>query len=197
MINFDKKRKASANLKFPILLTFGVILFVILFVGAVKNYKTKTLNLAYENNMIRLQEAITSMDAVGTDYFHSPLYTNEELNDYTLRPGKFLTEIVGTSKYCGNSNGDCFAKKYKYENGQPYTPEFKGACATLKNGPSICMIPQIKDKNIKGIIDVTGTDGPNVYGKDLRPFEIKARIRNYAPEDDEEVQSVNFVSQPY
>ena len=53
------------------------------------------------------------------------------------------------------------------------------------------MIPQIKKENITGIIDVNGTGAPNVYGKDLRTFEIKAKIRNYAPEDDENAGTVN------
>lgn len=184
MININNKRKALADTKTPIILAVMVAILVILGLSGIKHYKIKTLNLAYQNAIVRLENAITAMDAVGTDYFHSPMYSDKELKDYDLRPGKFLKEIVGVSKYCGNSNGDCFAKKYKYENGQPYTPVFKGACATLKNGPSVCMIPQIKDENIKGIIDVTGTDGPNVYGKDLRTFEIKARIRNYDPDDD-------------
>jgi len=197
MIDINNKRSGVANSKAPLLITIAVVMFIALFLGAVNHYKNKTLNLAYENNIIRLQDAITAMDATWSDYFHSPLFSEKKLTDYSLRPGKFLQEIVGVSQYCGNSNGDCFAKKYKYENGQPYTPKFEGACAKLKNGPSICMLPQIKDENIKGIIDVTGTDGPNVYGKDLRTFEIKARIRNYSPEDDENVQSVNVVNGPY
>ena len=191
MIDINNMRNGVANLKGPLLITIAVVLFAALFSGAVNHYKNKTLNLAYENNIIRLQDAITAMDAVGTDYFHSPLFSEKKLTDYSLRPGKFLQETVGISQYCGNSNGDCFAKKYKYENGQPYTPNFKGACAILKNGISICMIPQIKKENITGIIDVNGTGAPNVYGKDLRTFEIKAKIRNYAPEDDENAGTVN------
>lgn len=197
MVNINNKRKALANIKTPLILAVMVIILVVLGLSGVRHYKIKTLNLAYQNAIIRLQDAITAMDAVGTDYFHSPLFSNKELTDYSVRPGKFLQETIGVSKYCGNSNGDCFAKKYKYENGQPYTPNFKGACAILKNGPSICMLPQIKDKNITGIIDVTGPDAPNVYGKDLRTFEIKAKIRNYDPEDDENTEAVNFVAQPF
>lgn len=196
MININNKRKALADIKAPAIFTIMVILIVILAMSGIRYYKTKTLNLAYQNAIIRLQDAITAMDAVGTDYFHSPLYSDKELKNYELKPGKFLIETIGVSKYCGNSNGDCFAKKYKYENGQPYTPTFKGACATLKNGPSICMIPQIRKNNITGIIDVNGKDTPNVYGKDLRTFEIKAKIRNYDSEDDENTEAVNFVEQP-
>ncbi len=45
------------------------------------------------------------------------------------------------------------------------------------------MKPQIKNNNIKGIIDVNGKDAPNIYGKDLRLFEIRAKIRNYDPNE--------------
>lgn len=194
--NINNKKKALADIKTPLILTIMVVILVILSMNGIRHYKIKTLNLAYQNAIIRLQDAITAMDAVGTDYFHSPLFSEKELKTYELRPGKFLRETVGVSKYCGDSNGDCFAKKYKYENGQPYTPTFEGACAILKNGPSICMIPQIKKGNITGLIDVTGPEGPNIYGKDLRTFEIRAKIRNYEPEDDENTQEVNVVDQP-
>lgn len=190
MSYFNKKRNASANIKSPIILTVMVVIIAILALRGIAAYKLKTLNVAYENAIIRLEEAITVMTANGSDYFHSPLYSNKELTDYSLRPGKFLQEIVGVSRYCGNSNGDCFAKKYTYENKQPYTPKFEGACAQLKNGPSICMKPQIKDNNITGIIDVNGQDAPNMYDKDLRTFEIKAKKRTYIPEDEEEAGMV-------
>ena len=192
MLNLNNKREAAADFKSPVILAVMVILVIILGLKGIANYKIKTLNLAYDNAIVRLEEAITMMCASGTDYFHSPLYSNKELTDYSLRPGKFLQEIVGVSQYCGNSNGDCFASKYTYENKQPYTPKFEGACATLKNGPSICMKPQIKKNNITGIIDVNGKEPPNMYGKDLRLFEIKAKIRNYDP-DDERVEAVREV----
>ena len=32
-------------------------------------------------------------------------------------------------------------------------------------------------------IDVNGKDAPNIYGKDLRLFEIRAKIRNYDPNE--------------
>lgn len=183
------------DIKKPLILAIMVTLTAILGIGGFNKYKLKTLNIAYENNIIKLQEAITAMDAVWTDYFHSPLYSDVELKNYDVKPGKFFEEFLKIKKYCGSSNGDCFAKKYKYENGQPYTPHFEGACAQLKTGPSICMIPQVKNNDIKGIIDVNGLDAPNVYGKDLRTFEIKAKIRNYDPDDDR-IEAVRSV-QPY
>lgn len=183
------------DFKKPIILTAMVILIAILGITGINKYKLKTLNIAYENNIIKLQEAITAMDATYTDYFHSPLYSDIELRNYDVKPGRFFEEYLKIRQFCGSSNGDCFAKKYKYENGQPYTPTFEGACAQLKTGPSICMMPQIKNKNITGLIDVNGLDKPNVYGKDLRTFEIKAKIRNYDPDDDQ-VEAVKVVK-PY
>ncbi len=183
MIDFNNKRIAYANLKSPVILTVMVVLVAILGLKGIAVYKLKTLNFAYDNAIVRLEEAINVMLANGADYFHSPLYSDKELSDYSIKPGKFLREIVGVSSYCGNSNGNCFATKYTYVNNQPYKPVFEGACATLKNGPSICMKPQIKNNNIKGIIDVNGKDAPNMYGKDLRLFEIRAKIRTYNPNE--------------
>ena len=58
------------------------------------------------------------------------------------------------------------------------------------------MMPQIKHNDIYGIMDVNGKDSPNILGKDLRTFTIKAKVRNYEPEDDEETGSVNYIGQP-
>ena len=164
---------------------FGAIfaLTAFLVVRGINNYKIKTINLAYENNIVKIKDAITSSTTQWPDYFYSPLYSDTELDDYDLKPGKFFEEILKIKKSCGSSNGDCFAKKYKDEKGKTYTPEFKGACAVLQTGPVLCMIPQIKNENIKGIIDVNGQEGPNIFGKDLRPFEIDAQKRNYDPDD--------------
>ena len=181
------------DIKKPLILTIMVILTAFLGITGINKYKIKTFDIAYENNIVKLQEAIAAMDVVWTDYFRSPLYSDKELKSYDIKPGKFMQEFLKIKEFCGSSNGDCFAKRYKYDNGQPFTPNYIGACATLKTGPSICMIPQIKDKNITGIIDVNGKDKPNVYGKDLRTFEIKAKIRNYSPEDDR-IEDVKYVT---
>ena len=184
------------NIRTPIIITLFVTVIAIIGINGLNNYKLKTLNIAYENNVAKLQDAITAMDAVWTDYFHSPLYSDKELTNYNVKPGKFMQEFLKIKQFCGSSNGDCFAKKYTYENGQPYTPKFEGACAQLSTGPSICMIPQIKDKNIQGLIDVNGKDKPNMYGKDLRTFELDAKTRNYDPEDDQ-IEAVKVVKPRY
>lgn len=174
------------------IITVMITLTAILGVNGFNKYKLKTLNVAYDNNIAKLQEAVASIDLTGADYFHSPLYSDIELKNYDLKPGKFIQEVLNISEYCGSSNGDCFAQNYKYENGQPYTPTFEGACAKLKTGPSICIMPQIKDNDITGLIDVNGLDKPNVYGKDLRTFEIQARKRIYNPEDDK-IEAVKYI----
>ncbi len=180
------------NIKTLVIITVMITLTAILGVNGFNKYKIKTLNTAYKNNIAQLQQAISSLELTGIDYFHSPLYSEVKPENYDLKPGKFFKEILKISKYCGSSNGDCFAKKYTYENGQPYTPNFEGACAQLKTGPSICMTPQIENNDISGLIDVNGTDKPNVYGKDLRTFEIQAKKRSYNPDDDR-IEAVKFI----
>lgn len=180
--------------------TRGYIIFALMFtitsflvVKGVNNYKIKTLNLAYENNVAKIKDSITSSATIWEDYFHSPLYSDVELKDYDLKPGKFFDEVLKIHRYCGSSNGDCFAKKYKDEKGKKYTPVYEGACAVLKTGPVLCMTPQIKNENIKGIIDVNGQEGPNVFGKDLRLFEIEAK-KNYYSDEDDKIEAVKYVA---
>jgi type II secretory pathway pseudopilin PulG len=83
---------------------------------------------------------------------------------------KFIKKYFKVNKYCGTNNGNCFAKKYyEYNNKNKtvYTPEYKGACASLKNGMSICLSSDGKGSTT-AIIDINGKKGPNIYGRDLR-----------------------------
>ena len=37
-----------------------------------------------------------------------------------------------------------------------YKPDYKGACAILKNGVSLCITPQVGADSIHGVIDLNG-----------------------------------------
>lgn len=184
------------NNKLPFILGIATILGAVIVVSCLNAYKSKMFGITYNSTVSKMQDAITAMETSGHDYFRSPLYSDVKLDDYSVKPAKFLSDTIGIKEDCGNSNGKCFASKYKDENSKIYNPKFEGACALLKNGISICMMPQIKHNDIYGIMDVNGKDSPNILGKDLRTFTIKAKVRNYEPEDDEETGSVNYIGQP-
>lgn len=111
-------------------------------------------------------------------YFNTSMYSATQPTSYAETSGKFLKKYTRLSKYCGENNGDCFAKEYfKYENGkkETYTPEYKGACAVLKSGATICITPQIGGAPPKGLLDINGPKAPNVFGRDLREFVLEAQ----------------------
>jgi hypothetical protein len=161
---------------FVYLIGFGFVLITILVVAGIKKYNENLFDVTYRVNIQKIHEGLLLMTSTGTDYFYSPMYkeTADKLN-YDETSGAFLRSNFELKKYCGTSYSECFANKYKDLKKKKYIPEFKGACAQLKNGSSICLIPQIADNNITGLMDMNGKYGPNVYGKDLREFEIKAR----------------------
>lgn len=144
----------------------------------VKNYQEKTLDAALNREKQTLDASVKALLInENTDaYEKTMLYTYEaKPTSYENTSGKFIKKYLKVSKYCGDSNGDCFASKYyKYENGDKvvHTPTYKGACASLKNGSSICIQPQTSSEIVKILLDVNGKKGPNVLGRDLREYEI-------------------------
>lgn len=124
------------------------------------------------------------------DFFSTMMYTPSEPKSYTDSSGAFIKKYLKVSRYCGDNNGNCFAPKYyefKDNDKIEYKPEFKGACAILKNGMSLCLLPQIGNQAISGIIDINGKKGPNVKDKDLLTFSLSAKNRIGMSKDTEEV----------
>ena len=181
---------------FVYLIGFGFILITLLVVSGLKKYNENLFDMSYKVNIQKLNESLLLMCASGIDFFYSPMFIKEgETYSYDNTSGEFLQKYFELKKYCGTSADGCFASKYKDEHKKIYKPDFKGACAILKNGTSICLTPQISNNNITGFMDMNGPYGPNIYGKDLRDFEIKARKMRFREETAENVMTVNTPSQ--
>ena len=144
----------------------------------VKNYQEKTLDAALKREKQTIESSIASLliNENTDDYKKTMLYTSEtDPTGYATTSGAFITKYLKVSKYCGDSNGNCFASKYyEYKDGDKteYTPTYKGACASLKNGSSICMEPKTPNHGVKILLDINGKKGPNVKGRDLHEYEI-------------------------
>ncbi len=144
----------------------------------VKDYQTKTLDAALKREKQTIESSIASLliNENTDDYNKTMLYTGEtDPSSYANTSGRYITKYLKVSKYCGDNNGDCFASKYyKYESGDKsvYTPTYKGACASLKNGSSICMEPKNPTHGVKILLDINGKKGPNIKGRDLHEYEI-------------------------
>ena len=171
----EKKNPLSGLRVFAYIIGFGFVLTTILVVGGIKRYNENMFDVTYRVNIQKLHEGLLLMTN-GTDFFYSPMFRDDDEDiNYEETSGVFLKTYFDLKKYCGTKPDDCFAKKYKDEKKKSYTPDYTGACAILKNGTSICIIPQIGDENIKGIMDMNSQYGPNILGKDLKTFEIPAR----------------------
>lgn len=145
----------------------------------IKNFQEKTLKAGYEREKQTIEASVASLlvnENVDT-YTKTMLYTSEEAPaSYADTSGKYIKKYLKVSKYCGDNNGDCFADKYyEYTDGdkKDYTPTYKGACASLKNGSSVCIEPRTSATIVMNVLmDVNGKKGPNVKGRDLREFSI-------------------------
>lgn len=177
-----------------ILIATGIvgIIAALVIPALVKNYQTQTLDHGFKRQYQSIRNAIDSLviNENKADFFSTSMYVNTAPDSYENSAGTFIKKYMKVNKYCGDNNGDCFAPKYyEFKNNDKveYKPEFKGACASLKNGMSLCITPQIGNDSIVGIIDVNGKKGPNIKDKDLRTFTISPKSRIGLNTDTEEV----------
>lgn len=160
----------------------GVIAGMVLPVLTTKFY-TYLYNNAYDRDVNEIREAVEGLNIAENQktFFDTMMYVDAKPESYAETSGKFLKKYLRVAKYCGDSNGDCFAKSYSAytidKKKEVYTPTFDGACASLKNGASICITPQIDLTGIHGFIDLNGAKGPNILSKDLRQFFIDPKHR--------------------
>ena len=159
----------------------GVIAAIVL-PAAITHFQERGFTQAYDREIKIIESAINGL-AVNenkSSFFDTMMYVNTEPETYTESAEKFLKKYLRISKICGDNNGDCFGKKYyeyKDNDKKVYSPEFKGSCASLKNGMSICITPQVGVNAISGFIDLNGPKGPNIFNKDLRTFSIETQTR--------------------
>ena len=111
------------------------------------------------------------------DFTLSSMHVESEPTDFEASSGNFLKKNFKVSKYCGSTPANCFTTNYtKYTNSGKTTvkplEDFKGSCAILKNGMSICIRPQVGTGPVEGWIDTNGKHGPNVIDRDMRKFSI-------------------------
>ena len=206
-----KKRSLAFTLTEMLLALVVVAILAVLILPVVTTRaQNKSFALAYESQVKQLLNSLTGLHVMEnvTDIKDTMMYVDAPVNDYTNSSGAYIKKYMKVSKYCGNSPGDCFAQKYfQYrdkdreeftvadEGGadKPFAQATKGACALLKNGVSICLKPQVKNAEggtlaISGWLDLNGPKGPNVYGRDLRTFNIDLNDRvAYSEEDPLEV----------
>ncbi len=159
----------------------GVIAALVL-PSVVSHYQEKSFDQAFQRETQAIQSAVggLTVNENKASFFETMMYTIEEPTSYTDSAEKFIKTYLRPSKLCGDNNGDCFATRYyeyKDNDKKVYTPTYKGSCAKLKNGASICLTPQIGAQPIEGIIDINGEKAPNVLNKDLRTFTLNVQTQ--------------------
>ena len=163
----------------------------------IDNYQTRAMDNSYQREVQTIEDSINGL-AVSenkSDFFGTMMYVDTTPENYDYSSGVYMRKYLRTSKMCDNPE-DCFADTYyQYEEGkkrEEYNPDYKGSCAILKNGMSICMTPQIGAEGISGIIDLNGKKGPNVFGRDLRTFSIASKTRVGLNQDTEGVKVLKW-----
>lgn len=164
---------------------------------AIESYQIKTMEYGFNREVQTIEDSLNSL-AVSenkADFFSTMMYLDSEPENYDSSSGMYLKKYLRASKMCKTPE-DCFADKYyEYEAGKKrteYKPDYKGACAVLKNGMSICLTPQIANNYIAGVLDMNGKKGPNIAGRDLREFGIEAKTRLGQNQDTEGVIKLDW-----
>lgn len=170
-----------------VLIALGVIavIAVLIFPVITTRAQNKSFALSYETEVKQMLNSLEGLPANENkeDITNTMMYVETDTGNYADNSGAYINKYMKVVKYCGNEPGDCFGGRY-YEYRDNDRVEFdisdiKGACALLKNGVSICLKPQIKKaggvEEIQGWIDLNGPKGPNIYGRDLRTFEINLK----------------------
>ena len=175
----------------------GVIAVIVLPM-VVTNYQKNMLNHQYKREVQSINNAVNDLP-IGenkTSFFSTMMYYDSEPSSYEENAGLFLKKYFKVARYCGENNGNCFASAYyTYEDNmrKVYTPEYKGACAQLKNGMSICITPQVGNLGVHGLLDLNGKKGPNVLGEDLRDFIIDPLERSAINRETSEVYYEDYL----
>ena len=175
----------------------GVIAVIVLPM-VVTNYQKNMLNHQYKREVQSINNAVNDLP-IGenkTSFFSTMMYYDSEPSSYEENAGLFLKKYFKVARYCGENNGNCFAPAYyTYEDNmrKVYTPEYKGACAQLKNGMSICITPQVGNLGVHGLLDLNGKKGPNVLGEDLRDFIIDPLERSAINRETSEVYYEDYL----
>ncbi len=191
------KRKAFTLTEVLIAVVIVGIIAGLVLPKVIDNYQTRAIESNFKREVQTIEDSINGL-AVSenkSDFFGTMMYVDTPPENYDYSSGVYMKKYLRTSKMCDNPE-DCFADTYyKYNAGKSrseYKPDYKGSCAILKNGMSICMTPQIGAEGISGIIDLNGKKGPNVLDRDLRTFAIAAKTRVGLNQDTEGVKRLDW-----
>ena len=185
-LNFWASKKIAFTLAEVLLATaiVGIIAGLVL-PSTISRAQDRGFGQAYERNINAISDAVNTLIVLeNKDFFKTDMYKDAAQPDYEGSSGTFIKKYMKVSRYCGSgaSNAqNCFASKYYQYNDNKkniYSPAYDGACAILKNGASLCLLPQIGTTGVKGIIDLNGRKGPNIFGRDLRIFTLPAKTQN-------------------
>lgn len=176
-----KKRIKTAFTLTEVLLAVVIVgvISTLVMPSIVRHYQEKGFDQAEERVKNTITSAIKGLAVTENkqNFAQTSMYLTEEPASYTDSSEAFIRNYLRAGKICGDNNGDCFAKTYytyKDNDKKVYTPSYKGSCAKLRNGMSICITPQIGETAISVLVDLNGEKGPNVYGKDLREISLSS-----------------------
>ena len=160
----------------------GVIAALVL-PAVVTHFNEEVLTQKLKRQVSSIQQALDVLvvNENKSDFSETMMYTLDAAPDYDETVGKFFKKYFKVSKYYGAYSGanktkiqnECFGSEYyeydeatKSKKDLDISRELVGACAKLKNGTSICLVPQMGQNPAHGVIDINGPKGPNVKGRD-------------------------------
>lgn len=163
-----------------VLIALGIVgvIAVLVIPSIVSHFNERSLGIAENRAQNEIEEALKQylLTTGATSIDRTPMYSYNEPSDYSSSSLAFINSYLKVNKTCNKDNASsCFANKYyHYSDGDKkvYTPSYKGYCAILKSGASLCITPKTHEHDVQVLMDTNGKKGPNVYGRDLIEFNI-------------------------
>ncbi len=163
-----------------VLIALGIVgvIAVLVIPSIVSHFNERSLGIAENRAKNEIEEALKQylLTTGATSIDRTSMYSYNEPEDYSSSSLAFMNSYLKINKTCNKDNASsCFASKYySYADGDKkvYSPSYKGYCAILKSGASLCLTPKTHEHDIQVIMDTNGKKGPNVFGRDLIEFEI-------------------------
>lgn len=176
-----------------VLLAIGIVgvIAALVLPTTVSKFHSELLAKQYERQERAIKSALDTLVVTENkaNFGETMMYSGSAETDVDETAGKFIKKYLKVANYYGSAannadkiKSDGFGASYfeygnnannKYDK-KPYdiSSDLIGACAKLKNGATICLEPQVGQNSIQGVIDLNGSKGPNIVGRDYMKFSI-------------------------
>lgn len=180
-----------------VLITLGIVgtIAALTIPSVVSNYKKKVYVAQLKKTYNQIYDATHAIinDEQASNYYATSAGITQTSIAHNCKTGPcyLLNNYFNVAKAgCVADNGNekqskqnvCYAKDYKSLSGASLNTTLSGYCIQTTNGVTICMAHNPTNQVTCVVIDVNGTDEPNMAGRDVFSMDIKSdgSVSDYA-----------------